>query len=261
MMTYMLEHQYTNSLSFQLLKNGDKRVADVLVRAKTEVYFDLYVSTVHVTESWSVFSYDWGQKHIATSLEEEEVNTKSLIAHDGTILSSVIILDKEYFVPQDFFSNITPSKETYYDAVGVDSDAQTLAPPSNQTRAATFLCTCHDCLELKKFMQHPSENYRRFKIGMKRREHLQQQLDDTWADATYVTEHTGSPHTLVITKTQDSYKEKCQKRQQEQTLLSALQPLFMITIAEYRPPTKKQRAEYASSTGCSTSEVDHIDLT
>jgi len=529
MMTYMLEHQYTKGLSFQLLKNGDKRVANVLAQAKGKVDFDLYVSTVHVTESWSAFSYDWPPKHITASLEEEEANAKGLIACDGTALSSVIILDKKYFIPQDFFSSIAPSKETYYDSVGVDSDAgdrldkhykwaalqfwpirkrtavlgghdmvgllrqeisnddrkthltdiakdimrerngewfmydylnflqallqmgdkelivecldvdvwvtidnwgdyfrgeslattittighdhgwnilesplsaiftkckpnttrqycefllkissgqlgaeqrelyytladvvvnclaseedaapvskpprrqncgfkvyyhikainkskefvslilnvfstlgfddllssavsalrskpilypvletlgpalvdvgkevklegslqellkycidtledsvdERLAPPSNQTRAATFLCTCHDCVELKKFLQHPSKNQHQFKIGMKRRDHLQQQLDDTWADATYVTEHIGSPHTLVITKTQESYKEKLQRHQKEQTLLAALQPLF-TTEAESRPPIKKLR------TGCSTSEWTNV---
>ena len=44
MMTYLLEHKYCEaSLSFRLLKNCDRAVADVLAQAKAEVDFDFYV--------------------------------------------------------------------------------------------------------------------------------------------------------------------------------------------------------------------------
>ena len=54
MMTYLLEHQYCEaSLSFELLKNTDQAVGDVLIQAQQEIEFDLYLANVKISQNWS----------------------------------------------------------------------------------------------------------------------------------------------------------------------------------------------------------------
>ena len=55
LMCYLLEHRYCEvSLSFKLLKNYDRAVAVVLIRAKAEVNFDVHVGNINLTEFWTL---------------------------------------------------------------------------------------------------------------------------------------------------------------------------------------------------------------
>ena len=45
---------------------------------------------------------------------------------------------------------------------------------------------------------------------------------------THRTEETGSPHTLIITKTNASYENNIKKHEQEQALLASLQRLLSV---------------------------------
>lgn len=81
---------------------------------------------------------------------------------------------------------------------------------------------------------------------------------------THRTEGIGSPHTLVITKTNASYENSVKKRQQEQALLASLQPLLSVKVkdvssAEVEPPAKKQKA--AGNNNSAVSSQAYIDLT
>ncbi len=97
MMTYLLEHQYCEaSLCFQLLKNSDRAVANVLLQARKEVSFGLYVGMVKVVEMWD----ENEDEHFDT-----EVTAEDLKSYDGLSISS-IDLKKDFFVPEDFFEEI-----------------------------------------------------------------------------------------------------------------------------------------------------------
>jgi len=140
--------------------------------------------------------------------------------------------------------------------------------PTNSAKPVKFTCSCKDCVELICFMKHPTETQHRFKIGLSRRQHLHQQLDSTRADVIHKTEQIGSPHTLVITKTNASYESSVKKHQQERALLASLQPLLSVkdvSSVEVEPPAKRQKAAGNShSTVSSTQNVSsqsYIDLT
>ena len=116
MMAYMLEHKYCEaSLSFQSLKNSDRAVADVLTQAKQEVEFDLYVAMVNVVQSWSA-SYDnyyHCDNYSEDELLDESVTVENLKSRDGQSMISDINLDKDYFVPKDFFDTIDPDNKEF----------------------------------------------------------------------------------------------------------------------------------------------------
>ena len=118
-----------------------------------------------------------------------------------------------------------------------------LLPPATNAKSVKFMCSCKDCVELIRFLKHPTEVQHRFKIGKQRRRHLHQQLDANGVDATHTTEHFGNPHTLVVTKNNASYEKEFKKQQQERALLASLHPLVSVTDvpSENEPPAKKQK--------------------
>ena len=118
MMTYMLEHQYCPaSLSFRLLKNTDRAVADVLIQANTEVDFDLFVGNVELSEQWSASHY--GRGHYSTDdLCDEDFTAEHLRAYDDKKISSSISLEKVCVVPEEFFKDVDPYKEDFQEATG-----------------------------------------------------------------------------------------------------------------------------------------------
>ena len=119
MMCYMLEHKYCEaSLSFQLLKNTDRAVSNVLMEARKEVDFDLYVGQINLTENWVAESDYWGwegrEPIELLGDSSEAVHLKSPEGHSIMCINA----EKEYFVPEDFFANIDPDKEEYEEATG-----------------------------------------------------------------------------------------------------------------------------------------------
>lgn len=117
MIAYLLEHKYCEaSLSFQLLKNTDRAVADVLTQAKMEVDFDLYVANVSLVENWSATHYGYDD-YAADDLVDESVSANNLKSRDGKTITS-IDLQKECFVPEDFFDTIDPDEEEFEEATG-----------------------------------------------------------------------------------------------------------------------------------------------
>ena len=96
MLTQTFEHRYCEaSLSFQVLKNGDRGLAEVLLQAKMEVEFDLYLSFIHFTEHWSATNYGMGN--------DRGCSASHLRTYDGEKLSYRIDFPDDSLVPQDFF--------------------------------------------------------------------------------------------------------------------------------------------------------------
>lgn len=119
MITYFLEHQYCEaSLSFKLLKNVDRAVADVLVQAKNDVDFDLYLANVNIKENWSAVKYKYTEPHQADELFKKCITANYIKPHDGQKSISSINLDTKYFVPEDFFDYLDPDEEELEESTG-----------------------------------------------------------------------------------------------------------------------------------------------
>ena len=115
MMTYLLEHKYCEaSLSFKFLKNGDRAVADVLIQAKAEVDFDLYMGIVNLSELWSA---DGGYYRLDDFIEEH-ICAQHLKASDSKNVVSQIDLHRNSFVPEKFFETVEPDHEELEEAMG-----------------------------------------------------------------------------------------------------------------------------------------------
>ena len=125
-----------------------------------------------------------------------------------------------------------------------------LMAPTDNSKPVRFMCSCKDCMELKCFLIHPTETQHQFRVNKSRRQHLHDQLDSTRADVIHKTELTGSPHTLVVTKTNASYEENAKKQRQEQALLASLKHLLYfgnMQSEKAMPPAKRKKDSTNSS--------------
>ena len=81
--------------------------------------------------------------------------------------------------------------------------------PVDWRQEVTVSCKCEDCRELQAFVHDPVAKVHRFRVRQDRRQHLQGQILHHGLDLTHVTELTGSPQTLVCTKTRRTYQRQC----------------------------------------------------
>jgi hypothetical protein len=103
--------------------------------------------------------------------------------------------------------------------------AEAPPPPTDYRRADKLSCKCADCRELSSFLADPNRPQARFPLAKARRQHLHGIIDSNRCDCTHVTEHRGSPHTLVCTKTTASYEAACQIYERDLQNLSRLAAL------------------------------------
>lgn len=78
--------------------------------------------------------------------------------------------------------------------------------PADFRREFRASCRCADCKVLRSFLEDPLQETLRFPLAKERRRHLHSVININQLDTTHVTEHRGSPHTLVCKKTTASYK-------------------------------------------------------
>jgi len=83
--------------------------------------------------------------------------------------------------------------------------AEPAAPKNWSQPLVPGYCTCKDCIDMNSFLAHPSQQVSRFRMGEGRRRHLESQAAGYGVKCN--TDRSGSPHTLVITKTRDLYKK------------------------------------------------------
>ncbi|KAM6514007.1 hypothetical protein FALCPG4_015191 [Fusarium falciforme] len=77
-----------------------------------------------------------------------------------------------------------------------------LEPGNNQDLVRNGVrCSCFDCGVLNGFLTDPARMIGHFSVNKQRRMHLHRQLDSSGVDCTHETERSGSPQTLVVTKT------------------------------------------------------------
>jgi hypothetical protein len=87
-------------------------------------------------------------------------------------------------------------------------------------------CQCDDCRELQAFALDPASQTHRFRVKKERRQHLHQQIDRHGLDMTHVTERTGSPQTLVCSKTRATYERQCHRYKEDIASMAVLCPLI-----------------------------------
>jgi predicted 2-oxoglutarate/Fe(II)-dependent dioxygenase YbiX len=100
--------------------------------------------------------------------------------------------------------------------------AQAPQEPPDYRRAAKLSCKCADCRALSAFLDDPNRQQARFPLAKERRRHLHSIIQSNHCDCTHVTEHRGSPHTLVCTKTTASYEAACKIYERDLNNLSRL---------------------------------------
>ena len=103
--------------------------------------------------------------------------------------------------------------------------AQAPQKPADYRRAAKLSCNCRDCRALSEFLADPDRREARFPLAKERRRHLHNIIDRDRCDCTHVTEHRGSPHTLVCTKTTASYDAACKIHDRDVKNLSRIAAL------------------------------------
>ncbi|MFQ5730335.1 MAG: 2OG-Fe(II) oxygenase [Planctomycetaceae bacterium] len=103
--------------------------------------------------------------------------------------------------------------------------AQAPTPPGDFRRPDKLSCRCDDCRELSRFLADAHESVHRFPVRKDRRQHLHQVIDGNGCDLTHVTTRTGSPHTLVCTKTTASYEAACKVYARDQEHLKRLRAI------------------------------------
>jgi hypothetical protein len=99
------------------------------------------------------------------------------------------------------------------------------APPSDWRQDVKLACACVDCRQLQAFAGDPAEQTHRFRVRKDRRQHLHRQIDRHRLDMTHVTERTGSPQTLVCTKTRRTYQRRRMEYRQDIAALDVLAEL------------------------------------
>ncbi len=119
-------------------------------------------------------------------------------------------------------------------------------PPTNWRQKAKLSCKCEDCRELEVFALDPDAKVHRFPVRKDRRQHLHQQIEHHGLDMTHVTERTGSPQTLVCTKTRRTYQGQCEQHKKDRasmgTLLSGMPGAGAeVTALAARMKVAKQR--------------------
>lgn len=112
---------------------------------------------------------------------------------------------------------------------------------------------CHDCDPLNRFLADGQRSVGHFKVNQQRRAHLHQQPDRHRIDVSHETERTGSPQTLVATKTDKAYGQKINARRQRimlakgevaqfgwENLEAVLGPRLHRLVADGEPVTDRE---------------------
>jgi hypothetical protein len=95
-------------------------------------------------------------------------------------------------------------------------------------------CKCNDCTPLNRFLVNPEEETQSFTVNKQRRAHMHQKLDAARIDCTHLTNHWGSTHTMVVTKTfpaNEAARQQWKDRRAEaHALLKAFNPPGLVAL-------------------------------
>ena len=101
-----------------------------------------------------------------------------------------------------------------------------LKEPTDWVQNVKLTCTCEDCSELQDFMLQPEEKIHYFGVNKERRKHLHRQIDAHDLDMTHITERSGSPYTLVCTKTRRTWERLKKQREYREEFYEQWENIF-----------------------------------
>jgi hypothetical protein len=100
--------------------------------------------------------------------------------------------------------------------------AQPLEPPPDWARDNGLRCGCADCRDLGFFLLDPSRLEWTLKAAADRRGHVEGSVRTDPCDIDLTTLRRGSPHTLIATKNQASYRRRVAQRRNDETDVATL---------------------------------------
>jgi hypothetical protein len=80
--------------------------------------------------------------------------------------------------------------------------------PKDWSQQVKMRCRCELCAELETFARDPAQTVHRFRVRQDRRQHVQAAMLGEGFDMSHETDRTGSPQTLVCTKTRRIYQNR-----------------------------------------------------
>ncbi len=96
------------------------------------------------------------------------------------------------------------------------------APPVDWARPADVSCTCAYCAQLNAFLANPANEVGRIPAREDIRHHLTSMIDRHQCDVKYAVERKGSPHSLVLTKTNGSFQRATKRFNEDRRLLEVI---------------------------------------
>jgi hypothetical protein len=95
--------------------------------------------------------------------------------------------------------------------------------PRDWTRPNEIRCSCQHCAELGRFLVDPATEQWTLRAAQQTRTHVESEIRNARADLDCETIRRGSPHSLVCTKNEASYRRRIAQRKQDLLDLSTLQ--------------------------------------
>lgn len=100
--------------------------------------------------------------------------------------------------------------------------AEPLEAPRDWTRPNKVRCSCEHCSELSRFLGDPTEERWTLRAAQQIRTHVEDVIRHAPADVDCETVRRGSPHSLVCTKNQASYRRRVVQRKQDLADMASL---------------------------------------
>jgi len=127
----------------------------------------------------------------------------------------------------------------------------TIRPPTNWNLRVTGY-NCHDphcssCAKVKAFLNNPSMKEFSFKAKLSERTHVERMVRAHTNDVRFQTLRVGTPHTLLITKEWNSYRELVAARQKDVKELKELQRIQKAILQSDEIPSRQVKHEDASA--------------
>ena len=113
------------------------------------------------------------------------------------------------------------------------------------SQPVVFSCSCNDCVSVVQFLKHSTEVEQMFRMSL----HIEHQLKDKKCSVTCVTEHTGRPHTLVVTKALSAGQKAAQHEKFRNATLSHLRSLAGLPSSSSKPTGQQQEPLSSSGPG------------
>jgi hypothetical protein len=92
-------------------------------------------------------------------------------------------------------------------------------------------CDCELCATLDEFLAHPTRRVFEWPIAKSKRQHVHRRIDDADLPVRHQTRRTGSPYTLVLTKTDELFAREAESRRQAEQDLAWLNASGLVLVA------------------------------